>query len=301
MGHPHDTSHELTAAELLAPMLRSQVEDLRHWEAQVREQQPESVHQFRVATRRLRSMLAGYEPLLDDQASRTLVNELRRAAVTIGGGRDVQAVRTRLDALFSEEADATSSRVHVRLTRHLDLMGVESWQRSLDHLNHADYDDFTRRLERFADLPPWLPSAELPANEALRPILRSEWSRFRRNVRGALDHSTSPDDERLHETRKASKRARYVAESLVGLFGRKAKRMGKASKRVQTALGKHQDSRLVREFLIDATGTLPLDDDEARTLARIQQREVARMSGLAAEIEQSLHDTERTSLRSWLR
>lgn len=301
MAQPNDTSHELTASELLTPVLRRQVEDLRHWEAQVREQRPEAVHQFRVAARRLRSTLAGFEPLLDGHAGRTLGKDLRRAAGAVGGGRDVQAVRDRVDALFSDEVGAGSSRLHVRLTEGLDHLEAESWQRCIDHLDHPDYDDFTRRLERFADMPPWLPSADLPADEALGPILRSEWSRFRRSARGALDDFPAPDDERLHETRKASKRARYVAESLVGLFGRKAKRMGQASKRVQEALGKHQDSRLVREFLVDAQDRLRLDDDDARTLARIQERVAQHLSAAGADIEECLEGADRRSLRSWLR
>ena len=301
MAQPDVMRHELTAAELLAPVLRSQVDDLRHWEAQLREQQPEAIHQFRVATRRLRSGLAGFEPLFDDRASRTLVNDLRRSASAIGDGRDVQAVRDRVDALFIDEADATSSRLHVLLAQRLDQIGGESWKRSVDHLNHSDYDDFTRRLERFADMPPWLPAADLPADEALLPILRSEWSRFRKYVQRALAEPASPDDECLHQTRKASKRARYVAESLVIVFGRKAKRMGKASKRVQVALGNHQDSTLVREFLIDARRHLALDEDAAQTLARLQEREASHLSALRVDIEQSLRGTDRVSLRAWMR
>jgi CHAD domain-containing protein len=300
MAQPHDSSLDRSAAQLLTPVLRSQVQDLRRWEDQVREQRPEAVHQFRVTARRLRSGLAGFEPLLDGKASRNLVKGLRRAAGAVGGGRDVQAVRARLDELFSEDADAASRGLYVRLTQGLDELGVESWQDSQDHLNGSEYDDFTRRLEHFADMPPWLSTAGLPAKEALHPILSSEWARFRKTARGALDLSTSPDDERLHETRKASKRARYVAESLVVVFGRKAKRMGQAAQRVQVTLGKHQDSRLVRDFLIDARDRLALTDDEARSLARIQERVAAQVSALGSDIEESLEAVERTSLRSWM-
>lgn len=292
--------HALTAADLLTPLWRREVDDLRHWEAQLRQGQPEAVHHFRVATRRLRSNLAGFEPLLDDRASRALGKDLRRTAATIGDGRDAQVVGAALDVLFTDEVDAASTRLHTRLAERLDFIRAGSWQRSLDHLDHADYDQFTRRLERFADMPPWLPQADLPADEALLPILRSEWARLRKNARRALADPASPDDELLHEMRKASKRARYVAESLVVLFGRKAKRMGKASKRVQVTLGNHQDSTLVREFLIDARHQLE-DEDEARALTRLQEREVAHMSALRADIEQSLRGTDRTSLRAWMR
>lgn len=300
MAQPDSSRHDLTAAELLTPVWRSQVDELRRWEAALREQHPDAVHQFRVVTRRLRSGLAGFAPLVDDRSSRTITRELGRTAAVVGRVRDVQAIRARLDPVLKDHAGAGMARLRGRLLERLDQMGTESWQRSLEHLDHADYDDLTRRLERFADLPPWLPTADRRADDVLRPILRSEWTRFRASVHQALEEQGSKGEGSLHQTRKDSKRARYVAESLVDLFGRNAKRLGKASKQVQTVLGRQQDSKLVRDFLVEARLRLPLDRDEADAVDAIQRAELSHLALLRGDIELSLRRADRKSLRAWM-
>lgn len=42
-------------------------------------------------------------------------------------------------------------------------------------------------------------------------------------------------NERLHEVRKAAKRARYAAEAMEPVYGRPARQFAKAAKRVQSA------------------------------------------------------------------
>ena len=130
MAQPDGLRHALTAAELLTPVWRNQVDDLRHWEAELRQRQPEAVHHFRVVTRRLRSNLAGFGPLLGDMPSRALAKDLRRTAAAIGDGRDAQVVRAGLPALFTDETGAASARLQGRLAERLDLIRAGSWQRS---------------------------------------------------------------------------------------------------------------------------------------------------------------------------
>ena len=232
MTHADDLRRRPTAAQVLTPLWRRQVAELRSWEVQVRDERPDAVHHLRVATRRLRSALSGLEPLLEARPTLALNSELRQVAAVLGGGRDVQAVRVQIGALLGgEDPDPVARRLYTSLAGLIDEADVESWKYTLEQLNRPSYDAFTRSLEHFADMPPWLPAADQAAEEVLRPLLADEWSRFRRSVDRTMQSAPADLEHQLHQTRKASKRARYVAESMVVVFGRKAKRLAKALSR----------------------------------------------------------------------
>ncbi len=302
MARQDTTRRPVTAAEALTPGLRRQVAALRSAENEVRAGTPEAVHHFRVATRRLRSNLSGFEPLLDARTCRILVDDLQRTARAVGPAQDAVVVRRQVDALLGTHAGEAAARVHDQLGRLLEPSSHESRQRAIDHLDDPAYDELTRGLERLADLPPWLPAAHRPADEVLVPLLRSEWSRFRRRSRAALDPSgEATTDDLLHEARKASKRARYVAESLTEVLGRRAGRLAKTAKGVQRALGDHQDRVLVHEFLVDAPLSLDLAGEEARVLAGVRDAQAVALEAAREDLRRVLRDVDRTSLRAWMR
>lgn len=292
----------VTAAEALTPGLRRQVADLRSAENEVRAQTPEAVHHFRVATRRLRSGLAAFEPLLDARTCRTLVDDLRITAGEVAPAQDAGVVRRLVEAEVAGEGDPVAARVHVRLVEYLEHREEQGWQQAVEHLDDPAYDDLTRSLERLVDLPPWAPTAHLPADDVLVPLLRSEWSRFRRRARAALEDLEVPTaSDRLHEARKASKRARHVAESLTDLLGRPAKRLARTAAEVQKALGGDQDQRLVQVFLREAQRDLTLTGLEALALADIRETGAAVAATRHAELEVVLRGADKKSLRAWMR
>ena len=86
------------------PTFRAQVTDLRAWEAKLRLDQPDSVHRYRVATRRLRSTLSGFRPLFDDRVVDELRTELKTVAAMVSRARDAETVHGRVKALLVEES-----------------------------------------------------------------------------------------------------------------------------------------------------------------------------------------------------
>ena len=64
-----DSTRSRTTGPSLAPTFRTQVTELRAWEAKLRLDLPGSVHGYRVASRRLRSTLSGFRPLFDAGAT----------------------------------------------------------------------------------------------------------------------------------------------------------------------------------------------------------------------------------------
>lgn len=287
------TPRRLTAAEAMTPQLRGRVAELRLWEARVWDQRPDAVHHVRVATRRLRSALSGFGPLLDRRPTRALSRELRQVAAVLGGGRDAQVVRAQIDTLLGDDADTPEARLHASLTGLLEQADAASRHHALERLGQPSYDAFVRALERFADLPPWLPAADRGAEEVLGPLLADEWSRFLRSADRALTSPHPAREERLHTTRKASKRARYVAESTVVVLGRRARRLAKEAERVQESLGDYRDLVLARDFLAEARHQLPLDTGQALLLTQVLEGQEHAVAARRASAERVLHKVER--------
>ncbi len=121
MPKPDSGRSRVSAAEVLTPVLAAQVTDLRAWEAGVRLDQPEATHGFRVAARRLRSLLAAFGPLMDQGVADELGGQLKRAAAAVSGARDAEIVQARVEALLRDEPEETDvAGTRERLTRLLE-------------------------------------------------------------------------------------------------------------------------------------------------------------------------------------
>lgn len=293
---------DVTAVEVLGPVLRQQVQDLRSWEPGVRLERAQAVHRYRVAARRLRSNLAGLRAVLDADTCLGLGSDLRDAAAAVGGARDAETVRHHVEALLRDESDPSVGATRERLDRLLSEAHSRGWQVSVRHLDSPEYDAFTRRLERFADLPPWTEAAERPAEEVFRPLLRQEWARFRERGGSAVTGTSGPHrDDLLHEARKASKRARYVSETLVPVFGRRARRLAEAAEQVQVVLGEYQDCAITQTWLGTAAEATFRDGQNTFVLGRMQAREATTAHELRETFVRLFLVADRKGLRRWMR
>jgi CHAD domain-containing protein len=291
-------------------MYQAQVTDLRAWETKLRLDLPDSVHGFRVAARRLRSTLSGFRPLFDDGVIDELRTELKTAAATVSRARDAEIVHSRVQALLVMETAGLDPDLHLeldlartrqRVTQLLRDAYRQSWEATVEHLDGEEYDAFVRRVESFADLPPWGPDARLGVDEALGPLVRREWARFLRKGRKALDHKSGDvRDERLHDARKAAKRARYVCEALVPVFGKQVKRTGKAAERVQGALGDYQDCVLTQQVLAEVGRQALLVGESGFVLGRMDARESSAAAELRDDFARLFGVAERKAPRRWL-
>jgi CHAD domain-containing protein len=237
-----------SAASAVRDYLAQQVQALLAADPYVRQGQGEAVHAMRVASRRLRSALRTFAPLLDGARVAGLGAELAWLAGALGEvrDRDVLSMRmlARLDELPADLATeaARSGLVQDELgasgrTAHLALLRALRGQRFLALLE---------RLEQLACAPPLLPEADAPAGEVLPELAASAWRRLRKRAEKAL---ASGEDEHLHDARKAAKQARYAAEALAPALGRPARRLAKRATAVQTLLGDHQDAVIAGALL----------------------------------------------------
>jgi CHAD domain-containing protein len=291
-----------TAAELLGPVWLRQADNLRAQETELRSGRQLSVHDFRIAARRLRSNLAAFGPLLEGTLPTELTADLRETALKVGGARDAEMLAERVGRLLAEEPDASDvTRVRQTLLELLDSTVRTNSSLAVAYFDDPAYDAFVRRLDRFADLPPWTPAATNPAVPVLRELLKAEWKRFRRAGSAAL---AAPRDEAgdalLHKARKAAKRARYVAETLVPVFGRRANRLAKAAAQVQEVLGEHQDCAVTRDYLAGPALDAVPDPDDLFVLGRLHAREEATSERLRDDYSRLFLAADRKALRRWL-
>lgn len=240
-----------TAGEVLQEQLHAQVAALRSLDPLVRVDHPDAVHQMRVASRRLRSDLATYRPLVDRTRTDPVRGELRWLATALGRARDAEVLRARLlESAGTLAPELLLGPVVSRIdqetaARHRDAR--EALQQAMDDERYEQLVDSLEAL--VADLP-CTDSAGRPATLELPAHVARSVRRVRRRAR-AVDQAATPQLRAalLHMVRKDAKRARYAAESAEPVFGASAGKAARRLKRLQQLLGEHQDSLLARQAL----------------------------------------------------
>ncbi len=206
---------------------------------------PEAVHQARVATRKLRSNLRTFAPLLDQEWSEPLRGELGWLAMSLGAVRDREVLLDRLRK-SAESLPASDTRSATALLQQLSG-DIESLRQKLAaDLDSDRYVDLLEQLVQAAHSPVTTPEADQPADAVLPALATRSWARLRSAVRRLPD---PPSDPELHRIRILAKRARYAAEAVAAVAGPQAASFGKAAARLQTVLGDHQDAVTAQAWL----------------------------------------------------
>ncbi len=218
-----------------------------------------SVHDLRVAIRRVRSALRTFAPVLPADETLELDLRLKQAAATLGLVRDMEV----LDELLGTQPpgpvrDRELGTVRAALARRQDVVRAELAQPGHERL--------------VADLALYVATLDETHGE-LRPLAR----RAARKARKRLAE-VGQDPTALHRVRVAAKRARYAAE-VVGKHKRARRFKG-----VTDGLGVHHDCHVAAAQLrsLDVTGAEA--DERDRSLAdldaRAEEGRLAAMSSL---------------------
>jgi CHAD domain-containing protein len=279
------TRHSL-AGEVVLAYLRDQMAAISHYGPLVRRDEPDAVHQMRVAARRARSALQGFGTIIDRETTRPLCAELKWLAAALGQARDTEVLQARLTADLAAVPPAlVVGPVQARITAHFTAQLTQARQTALDTLDGQRYLRLLGSLDALLADPPLTPLAERDAGEALAKPVRQAARRLQRAldaVSGAQDRDTA-----IHEARKATKRARYAAEAAVPALGGAARRQAARAKELQELLGDHHDSVVARSVLLELAGKARTAGEDTFTYGLMYQRQACQ----AAEIEQACHFT----------
>jgi CHAD domain-containing protein len=241
---------------------------------------PEAVHQARVATRRIRSTLRTFSSLLDPEWTDRLRDELKWLADLLGQVRDTDVLLERFSEHLAAlpEADA---KVGPRLLARLVDQRDSARRRLLAGMATERYAVLLDDLVAAAAAPALLPGADRPAAEVMPPLVVRPWKKLRKAVRKAGD---DPDDHQLHQTRIRAKRARYAAEAVEPVIGKPAERFADAAADLQDVLGDQHDAVVGEAWLRQAA-------------ARAARRDEALVAGLLAAADRAGADAARAAWR----
>ncbi|NIH79128.1 CYTH and CHAD domain-containing protein [Amycolatopsis viridis] len=268
------------AGEAVMSYLRDQVDALRVHDAGVRRGDPDSVHQLRVAMRRLRSALRGYRRLFVRERARWLADELKWAGQVLSPARDGEVRREiLLDALAEFPPGPQIEHARRSLLSGLDEVAARDRETLLARLNTERYARLLGALDEWVADPPLTMSAESGRRE-LRTALRQADERLSAAVAAARE---APDpDTALHEVRKKAKAARYMADAARPVLGNRVRRWRRAVKAAQRELGEYHDLAGAARLLHDGSWDSVSD---AFVFGRLHERLRARCTALRADFE----------------
>ncbi|MGI5128738.1 CHAD domain-containing protein [Pseudonocardia sp. CA-107938] len=277
---------------------RLAAEDLR-----VRRGEPDSVHQLRVAARRLRSALQGHRRLLDRERTDPLVEGLRRLGQALAPARDAQVQRERVLAGLAELPDELRlGGAAAVANRYFARIESESNAAALTALDSVEYVRLREQLDELVAAPPLRKRAAKKAKKELPRHVAKQQRRFAARVEHALDPELPPErrDIAMHEARKAGKRLRYVAEVARPAVGKPAKRYAKAVKGIQQALGEHQDTVVSRGTLRSLGALAHTDGENGFAFGVLHGHDTARAAAVEAELPELWRQASRRKLRRWM-
>lgn len=235
----------------------------------VRADEPDSVHQMRVAARRLRSVLRTYASVFPE--SDTVQGELRWLGSVLGEARDAEVLADHfaqsLDAL---PPDLVRGTVRYRLvdTYHERYRGAHD--AVLVALAEPRFQAILTELDALCERPGKSGRPRHEVRRAHRRVVRAGRKAGLRTAKGAAGPDTA-----LHTTRKRAKALRYAAEAITDSRP-KAARVATAAKELQTVLGTHQDAVVARGEVLAAADRARAAGEDTFTYGVVAAGEAAR-------------------------
>jgi len=210
---------------------------------------PEALHDMRVATRRLRAAVRVFAAGIPARLQSGMSQELQWLGQLLGRVRDLDVQLARLDD-FTAAAPAGFRPALGCLREYLDGERGRGRADMLAGLDTARYFRLLLRLERFAHARGRRRSPDTAAQELIviagqRAIQKA----FRRLIkRGEKIHAT-PHPEDLHALRIRAKRLRYLLEFLQELTGKPGRRLVRRLTELQDLLGSYHDAVVAADFV----------------------------------------------------
>ncbi len=211
--------------------------------AVMRGEDPEGVHQARVAVRRARALLTAYRPLLKDGSRARLAKRLGWLQVALGPARD-------WDVLLDETIEPL-------VARHADHAGLKAFRKKAwrarelayeaarDAITSQRYGRLQLRLMNFGLTPH--PRAE--AQNALDYGATLLEGRLAVVLNDGGEDPRALPEQNQHALRIEIKKLRYALEFFEPLYGTAAKPMVRAAKKLQDCLGALNDAVVARALI----------------------------------------------------
>ena len=289
------------AGEVVLAYLGEQAAALKAFDPQVRRDAPDSVHQMRVASRRLRSALQAFRQVLPPPDTEHLRGELKWLGEVLGAARDAEVLGEHVqDLLAHVPPDLLLGPVAADVTGQFAPRRGAAHRAAVRALDSPRYLAMLDELDALLAAPPVTEAAAAPGR-SLRADVARAYRRLRKRARRAEGLADGPErDTALHETRKAAKRARYAADALTPSAGKPAERFAALMKQIQSVLGDHHDTVAARAAIRDLGVQAHRAGENAFTYGLLYQLDAGRARVLSDEAAQVWREARRKKHRRWL-
>lgn len=255
---------ELILDEAIARIILGNIDHfVANWASLREGDDPEAIHQMRVALRRLRAALAMFKRVIPCAEFELFRAEARDLATAMGPARDCDALRELVDE--GPLAHLGEKRNFAPLMEALEARRLEAYRDVRALLESAQPTSFVMRVSAFVERRGWrnsvsglqLASLTEPvavfASEALERL-------YKRVLRRGKNLAELPDEAR-HQARIALKNLRYGCEFFAPSFAetRDGSSFIRGTALLQNLLGAHNDEASAEHFL-----SLPHDLEAAR-------------------------------------
>jgi CHAD domain-containing protein len=218
-----------------------QVDEMLVWDRAVRADAWDAVHQMRVVTRKIRSLLQASEGSFGLSDDAWVLDELRLLAGVLGVARDAEVLAEKYEnALDALPDELVRGPVRERLVDGARARYQTGWKRSLTAMRSERY---FRLLDALEALVATEPPPAAPGEEPEELSIGAAYKRVRKAAKRADAAKEDDRDEALHRIRKGAKRLRYTAAATG------AGKVAERAKSIQTLLGDHQDAVVSRAHL----------------------------------------------------
>jgi triphosphatase len=239
----------MTVEAALQLIGRACLAHLLHNQAAALAGDPEGVHQMRVASRRLRSLIASLDKRLPASGQRWVSGELKRLDEILGPARNLDAFAG--DLLPPARAAMPGAPALDRLAAVLGAARRSAGERIEELILSPRYTETMLRLLQWFETRGWRDEEASarrsgPIGDVAPRLLARCLERVRKRSKGFR----RADAKRRHKLRIALKELRYTSELLGSLFDRQDVRsLGRRLKALQDSLGYANDVRVGREFV----------------------------------------------------
>jgi CHAD domain-containing protein len=242
-----------------------QVDQLLVWDRAVRADVYDSVHQMRVTTRKIRSLLQSSEGAFGLSDDAWILDELRQLASVLGVARDAEVLAERYERALDElPEELVRGPVRERLVDGAKRRYSSGLRRSLIAMRTTRY---FRLLDALDGLVATEPPPVQPGEEPTHVTIDSAYKRVRKAAKRAKEAPAQDRDEALHRIRKGAKRLRYTAAATG------ADKVSDRAKTIQTLLGDHQDSVVSRTHLSQQAEAAHTAGEDTFTYGLLHQQE----------------------------
>jgi CHAD domain-containing protein len=254
---PDDPVHRAVAEE---------VGNLLVWDRAVRADADDAVHQMRVTTRKIRSLLQASESAFGLSDDAWILDELRQLASVLGLARDAEVLAERYQQVLDElPREMVRGPVRERLVEGARRRYRSGLRKSLNAMRSERYFRLLDALEGLVAAEPQTPE---PGQEhSTEASLGAAYKRVRKRAKATARAEAEHRDEALHRIRKAAKKLRYTAAATG------ENKISSAAKGIQSLLGDHQDSVVSRTHLSQQADAGHAAGEDTFTYGLLYQRE----------------------------